>query len=408
MKKLLKSILALSMMVALAACSNSNGGGTNSGGETNSTEKETVTLKVWGSQEDQALLQSQIDKFITAHPEKEYNITLGVVSEADAKSKYLEDPDAAADVFAFANDQIKDLVNAGALYEITRNKDDVVSRNGEGSIEASTVNGKLYAYPFSADNGYFLYYDSSVISAEQAKSLDDMLAAANAAGKKVFMDVSNGWYIASFFIGNGGKLGYDANGKQTCDFNNANGVAAGEVVKAFTADPAFLTGDDTVLTGGMGVTIAAGVSGIWNETKIKEALGDNYAATKLPTMTVNGKQVQMSSFAGYKLYGVNSNTAYPVDAMDLADFLSDYDCQMERYEVRSNGPSNIEAAASDAVKANVALAALAEQGQYAISQNDVGGNYWGPAEAFGTAMENKDYSKSIQEQLDEMVKQITQ
>ena len=131
------------------------------------------------------------------------------------------------------------------------------------SIEAATVDGKLYAYPSTADNGYFLYYDKSVLSEEDVKSLDKMLEVANAAGKKIFMDVSNGWYIASFFLGAGGKLGI-VDGKQTCDFNNENGVKAGEAIKAFTAHPAFLTGDDAVLTGGIGTTIAAGVTGTWN------------------------------------------------------------------------------------------------------------------------------------------------
>jgi arabinogalactan oligomer/maltooligosaccharide transport system substrate-binding protein len=52
------------------------------------------------------------------------------------------------------------------------------------------------------------------------------------------------------------------------------------------------------------------------------------------------------------------------------------------------------------------LAALAEQNQFASSQKDVLGSFWAPAEAFGTAMEAKDYSKSIKEQLDAMVAQI--
>ena len=294
-----------------------------------------------------------------------------------------------------------------ALYEVTRNKEAVIARNGEGSIGASTIDGKLYAYPFSADNGYFLYYDKSVISEEQAKSLDAMLAAADAAGRKVLMDVSNGWYIASFFLGNDGTLAIGADGTQICDFNNANGLAAAEVIKNFTAHNAFITGDDTVLTGGMGTTIAAGVSGTWNAPKIQAALGENYAATKLPTMTINGNQVQMSSFAGYKLYGVNSLTKFPADAMDLADWLSNEENQLLRFQEMEIGPSNLKVAETAEVKANVALAALAAQSAYAVSQNDVLGGYWGPAEAFGTAMENKNYEKTLQEQLDAMVSQIT-
>jgi len=368
--------------------------------------KETITLKVWGSQEDQAMLGTMVDAFKVANTDYIYNITFGVVSEADAKTKVLEDPAAAADIFAFSNDQIKDLVNAGALYEITRNKAAITAANMEGSIDAATVNGKLYAYPETADNGYFMYYDKSVFTAEDVKSLDTMMTKAAAANKKVFMDVSNGWYIASFFLGAGGTLSIGSDGKQVCNFNNAKGLLAGEAIKNFTANSAFLTGDDAVLTGGIGSTIAAGVSGTWNATAIQEKLGANYAAAKLPTFTLGTEQAQMGSFGGYKLVGINSQTAQPVEAMKLAEWLTNEDNQVLRFKTRAMGPSNIAAAASSEVMANAALAALAAQNQFATSQKDVLGTYWSPAEAFGTAMEAKDYTKTTQEYLDAMVGQI--
>lgn len=371
-------------------------------------EKEKITLKVWGAQEDQKLIGELVESFKVAHPDKEYTIDLGVVGEPDAKTKYLEDPTAAADVFAFANDQLYDLVNAGGLYEVTRNKDAIISANIASAVESATKDDKLYAYPMTADNGYFLYYDKSIVSEEDAKSLDGILAAANKAGKKMFMDVSNGWYVASFFLGAGCTLGMDDAEKQTCDFNSETGVKVGEAIKTFTADAAFLTGDDAVLTGGFGDNIVAGVSGTWTADAIKEKLGDNFAATKLPTFTVDGKQVQMGSFGGYKLVGVNSQTKFPVDAMELAEWLTNEESQAKRFEERAMGPSNSKVAESDAVKANLPLAALALQSQFATSQKEVLGSYWTPAEAFGTAMEAKDYSKTIQEQLDAMVAQIIQ
>jgi arabinogalactan oligomer/maltooligosaccharide transport system substrate-binding protein len=391
MKKLLSVLLVLSIMLSFAAVATA----------------ETVTLKVWGSQEDQAMLQEMVTAFKAAHPDKTYDITFGVVGEPDAKARYMEDPAAAADVFSFANDQLYDLLAADALYEVTINKDAIIAANGAGAIESATSKGQLYAYPMTADNGYFLYYDKSVLSEEDVKSLDKILEVSAAAGKKMFMDVSNGWYIASFFLGAGGKLGLDANGNQTCDFNNERGIAAGEAIKAFTANKAFLTGDDSILTGGMGDTIAAGVSGTWNADAIKGKLGDNYAATKLPTFTLAGKQAQMSSFAGFKLLGVNTLTAYPEDAMALADWLTNEENQIKRFEMRMMGPSNTKAAASKAVQANIALAALANQANYAVSQKDVKGNYWTPAEAFGATMESKDYSKDIPTLLNEMVAAIT-
>lgn len=402
MRRLAALLLAAAITVGFAGCSggDKDTSGTGSG-------KQTVTLKVWGAQEDQALLQQMVDGFKKAHTDKEYRISLGVVGEKDAKAKFLEDPAAAADIFSFPNDQINPLVGAGALYEITRNKDAIKSANSSGSVEAAMVGDKLYGYPMTADNGYFLYYDKSVVNPEQAKSLDEILKAASAKNKKVYMDVSNGWYIASFFLGAGGKVGLDDKGKQTCDFNNETGVKVGEAIKAFCADKAFITGEDAILTGGMGTTIAAGVSGTWNADAIREKLGDNYAATKLPTFTVDGKQVQMGSFAGYKLLGINQQTKHPVEAMMLAEWLTNEENQVKRFKERAMGPSNTKAAASDEVQANVALAALSAQSEYATSQKDILDSFWPPLEAFGTAMENKDYTKTIKQQLDAMVEQVS-
>lgn len=402
MKKLLSTLIASLMLLSVSACSPSSNNSTT----TETKTGDTVSLTVWGSQEEQAVLQGMVDEFIQAHPETKWDIKLGVVSEADAKTRYLEDPAAAADVFAFANDQINDLVGAGALYKVTRNAEEIKSRNSEGSIEGASYDGQLYGYPMTADNGYFLYYDSSVFTEEDVKSLDSMLAKAAAANKKVFMDVSNGWYIASFFLGNGGTLTIE-DGVQVTNFNNEKGLETAEAIKAFTADPAFLTGDDSIFVAGMGDTIAAGVSGTWNAAAIKEALGDNYAATKLPEFTTKSGLVQMGSFVGYKVLGVNSQTKYPEQAMDLADFLTNEDNQKKRFEARQLLPSNINAASMPEVSEDVAIAALQAQNPFGTSQKNVLGTYWAPAEAFGATMEAKDYSTDLKTLLDTMVEQIS-
>jgi arabinogalactan oligomer/maltooligosaccharide transport system substrate-binding protein len=163
-----------------------------------------------------------------------------------------------------------------------------------------------------------------------------------------------------------------------------------------------------VLKGGIGGSIAAGVSGTWNAADISEKLGENYGAAKLPTFTMNGEQVQMGSFGGYKLVGINStitDVEKLVIAKDFADFITNEASQIARFNARAMGPSNTNAAANPAVGENIALAALAAQGAFATSQNDVLNSYWGPAGAFGTAMVNQDRT-DLQTLLDNMVAQI--
>lgn len=394
-KKLAKSLVIMFVALSLVACGS---------GSKKPTVEGPVSLKVWGPQEDQELLKGLIEDFKATQKDIEWDITLGVVSEADARDLVTQDLDTAGDVFAFPSDQLLDLVNQGALYEITRNKDAIVKQNVAGSVDAASVGESLYAYPMTADNGYFMYYDASVFTEDDVKSLDKMLEVANSKNKKVFMDVSNGWYIASFFLGAGGTLDL-VDGVQVTDFNNEKGVAVGEAIRKFTANSAFMTGDDTVLTAEFGKSIAAGVSGTWNAAVIEAALGENYAATKLPEFTVDGKAVQMASFGGYKMLGVKSSTKFPVQAMDLAEFLTNETSQVKRFEVRGAGPSNIKAGESEIVLANKALAALAEQALYAKSEKNVTGSYWSPAEAFGTEMENKN-TADMKSLLDKMVEQI--
>lgn len=155
----------------------------------------------------------------------------------------------------------------------------------------------------------------------------------------------------------------------------------------------------------MGDVICAGISGTWVAAALKERLGDNYAAAKLPTFTVDGEQVQMGSFLGCKIIGVNTQTQYPVEAMDLAEYLTSEAAQIRRYEVRGYGPSNLNAAASEAVSADVALSALAAQSEFGVSQHVLGA-FWTPAEAFGAELEAHSEA-DLQTLLDQFVSQVT-
>ena len=414
MKKIIALLMAVLMTVSmLAACSNTPAETNPPADETKGqvdtpetpdtpSEKEKVTLKVWADQGELELIEKLCNEFAAAHTEKEYTFEYGAVGAADGKTRYLEDPAAAADVFLFADDQLVDLVKADALYEVTRNTDAIIAANTPGSIGAASYEGTLYGYPMTSDNGYFLYYDKSVFTEEDLATLDGILAAANAAGKQVHMDISNGWYLASFFLGNGCTLTIE-DGKQVIDFNNANGLAAAEAIRAFCNDPAFVTGDDSVLAGGIGDAIACGVSGTWMATAIQEKLGENYGCCKLPTFTCDGKQVQMGSFLGCKIYGVNSQTAYPVDAMELAEYLTSEAAQIERYKALNYGPSNVNALADETIASNLALQALGAQSEFAISQMVLGG-FWTPAEAFGAELEAHS-TADLQTMLDQLVAQ---
>nr|WP_296032447.1 extracellular solute-binding protein [uncultured Dorea sp.] len=410
MKKKVVSILLCTAMIATMAA----GCGKKNSSDDSAKSNETVKLTVWAGEEDQDLTNELVSKFEDENKDQKFDITVGVESESTAKDTILVDPEAAADVFAFASDQITDLVNANVLQEV-QDTDTITKENVDSSIEASTVDGKLYAYPFAADNGYFLFYDKNVVSEEDAKSWDKILEDCQAAGKKAGMVYASGWYTAGFFYGAGFTTELEDDGSTKMDWNetSSTGVKGTDVAQGMidiAKNPAFLPitdGDTTnqIATGSLGAI----VSGTWDATAVKEAFGDGYAATILPSFTCGGKEVQMGSAAGYKMMGVNANSKQVGWAMELAKYLTNEDSQKARFEEREIGPSNKKISESDEVKANVALAAVTEQNKVAGVVQSVGTNYWDPAKSFGEIMaQGNPDGTDLQSLLDNLVDAASQ
>lgn len=434
MKKLTAVLLAAAMTFSLVACGGNsgakqeapNGGGTENAAAEAPAEKQDVSLRIWGAEEDQSMLQGMIDTFKENYADyANLTIDLGVESESTAKDTILTDIEAAADVYAFASDQLVDLVKAGALQSIDemdgalqayagKGIADVKSANAEGSVGAATYNNTMYAFPMSADNGYFLFYDSNILSEEDVASWDSLLAKAGEAGKKVGMTLSSGWYNASFFYGAGFSTDLNEDGSTAIDFNGTADCSGVDVVKAMlniasnSAFAAIADGDisNQIASG----DLCAAISGTWDSTAAQDAFGDGYAATKLPTFNAGGKEIQQGSVAGYKMVGVNAYSANVGWAVLLADWITNEENQAIRFEQREIGPSNVNVASSDAVGENIAIAALAEQSAYGVVQN-VGGNYWDPTATFGEMIAQgqipADDDAAIQEALDTMVAGVT-
>lgn len=402
---------------------NNNAGGNQAEG---SGDKQKVALRMWGAEEDQALLRDMIASFTSHYADvADITVELGVESEATAREVVLTDIEAAADVFVFASDQLPDLVKAGALQNVEemdsalvnyagKSIEDIKAANVSGSVEAASINNTLYAFPMSADNGYFLYYDSNVISKEDAASWDTLLDAAQKAGKKVGMTLASGWYNASFFYGAGFTTGLNEDGTTTIDFNKEADYSGVEVVKGMlkiAGHPAFMAVADGDISNQIASgDLAAAVSGTWDAAAAQKVFGDGYAATKLPTYTIGDKQVQQGSSAGFKLAGVNAFSKSTGWATLLAEWITNEENQQLRFEVREIGPSNTKVAASEAVASNIAISALAEQSEYGFVQL-VGGNYWDPMATLGEMIAKGQLSaedeEGIQKALDNMVAGVT-
>ena len=406
-QKFLLLLLAAGLLLGTASCQR----------QQSQPEEESgtpaVALTVWGAAEDEALLLEIFDSFQQHYAgQAEFRITYQAQSESHCKDTLLADLEGGADVFAFADDQVAALAAAGGLDPI-ENAPDISAANLSASVEAASVNGTLYAYPLTADNGYFLYYNKAYFSEEDIRSLNRMVELAAQAGKEVSMDWSSAWYVYSFFGNTGLEVGLNEDGiTNFCTWNQVDGPIRGvdvaQAMLSISASPGFSSRtDEEFLAGVRNGSVIAGVSGVWNAVEIESVWGEQTGAAQLPAYTCAGQEIQMASFSGCKLIGVNAYSQHPGWAARLAEWITNEENQALRFALRGQGPSNTRAANSPEVQSSPAIAALLAQSEFSQLQR-VGGKFWDPVSEFAGSMAQGNPSGApLQSQLDRMAEGVT-
>ena len=174
MKKFISIIMVLCMLLSLAACGGSGNTETpateGNNAETQPAGQEnplagTYDVKVWCAENIVDLTKKQIEDFNATNTMGiVINATVEPVGEGDAATSMTTDVEAGADLFCFAQDQTARLIQAGALQALgTSATELVLNSHDKASIAAVTSGESLYGYPLTSDNGYFMYYDKSVI-----------------------------------------------------------------------------------------------------------------------------------------------------------------------------------------------------------------------------------------------------
>ena len=396
MKKYFKKVAACVMAGTMAAAMLTGCGG---GKEQDYGSGEIV---IWVPEEVTSFTKTQVDKFMSENEAYSgYTVTIEAVGEGDAASNMLTDVDGGADIFGFAQDQLARLVSAGALSPVVgENATWVKNQNDAGASSAATLSDTVYAYPLTSDNGYFLYYDKSVVT--DPSKLETILADCEKAGKGFYMQINSGWYQTAFFFATGCELTYDTDndGKFTkCNisYNSDEGLAALKAIINLSKSSAFTNGASLSTA----TNPAAIVDGTWDSSAAKEIFKDNYACAKLPTFNVNGKDYQMSGFGGFKLLGLKPQADAGKLAVchAIAKYLSGEEVQLARYEAAGWGPSNKSAQQNEKVKSDAALSALADQLQYTIPQGQYPNDYWTLSESLGDSIISGEYNNSSDDAL---------
>ena len=388
-------IVAIMMMTALVACKTP---------EENPAEglEGTYDITMWVSEKEGVADQfkAQIAKFMEKNPGVVINASIEGVTEADAGSKVVADVASAPDIYCFAQDQLARLVQAAALAAPGKAAAEAIKANNDaGSVAAASVAGTIYAYPMTSDNGYYMYYDKSIVT--DPENLEAIISACEANNVKIRFALENAWYTASFFFATGCTSNWTMNEAGEFigiddDFNSDKGMIAMKGMQMLAQSSAYDSNADIFTDAGVVVT------GIWNAQAAADHFGENLGATDLPSFTVDGKSYHLGSYSGNKLMGVKPQTDAKKAAVLslLAQYLTGEECQAERFASFEWGPSNKVAQASEAVQANASLAALAKQNEYAVPQGQIGGAWWDIAKVLGADAKAATSDADLQAALD--------
>ena len=431
MKKLLVALLVTAMTVtSLAGCGNNDSTGGNSGnstpantggenaGGTPSGEVTDVTLKVWcpQNQVDTGIMEQQQAAFAAEHPE--YNITwvTEIVGEDKCAENLLRDVGAAADVFMFANDQLPQMVEAGAIARLGGSTEEMVKETiAESVVATAVVDDALYGIPYT-HNTFFMYYDKTILDESDITSLEKIMAKETADNVyNFYFESAGGWKLGCYYYGTGlsifGPEGSDLSAG--VDWNNATGVAVTNYLIDLINNPkCAYDGEISVSELAEDHRIGAWFTGSWEYDLYKGILGDDLGLAVIPTFNPDGTDYQLLGFYGSKCIGVNAHSQNMAAAVAFAAFLGNEENQLLRYELSAQIPANIAAGNSDAVKADpMATVIVNEANMASVAQpaNSVfSARYWTYANAIPTEIRSGDITKdNVQAKLDDFVNAMT-
>ncbi|MBR2044737.1 MAG: extracellular solute-binding protein [Agathobacter sp.] len=412
-KKVLSLLLVAAMGISmLVGCGGGND--TPADGDTQAAGPEKITLTVWAPENQQELLAKQEADFQAAHPEWEITWVNAAVGEDKARDEVLKDVEAAADVFLYANDQVQDLVAAGALAKLGGETEKMVNDTmAPAVVDTVKVDGAIYGIPFT-HNTFFMFYDKSLLADVDITSLDAILAAPTADGVYNFrFDDGGGWKLGAWYYGAGLQV-FGADGSDLaagCDWNSETGVAVTKYIYDMVTNPKVNSADD-VLELAKEHKVAAWFTGSWDYETVKGILGDDLGVATIPTYTLNGQEVQLKGFYGSKAIGVNAMSKAPAAAVAFAAYLGSEEQQIARFEATGTVPTNKAASEIDAVKNDPVAAVIVEEANNcSVAQPTspvFGSRYWNAAGTILSGIKGGTLTAdNIQAEMDKFVANIT-
>lgn len=414
MKKnsILCTLMCLVSLGSLASCGSKASESTDtSKPDPTPAKKETLVLS--GAEDQRTFVMGKANEYLKAQKlDSKYELTYTAHGEDKIDSEVADwTAETAPDLYSFSCDKSTPLAAAGALATVPDEYAEQMKKTlSETSYASATFNGELVGYAYTASNGYFTYYDSSLPGIDAivhdnkagniVDNIEDWLSYCEKNNKKLAYNLKEAFYTVGALVTFGAsfKVEYTRDGavkEVTSDFASEKGMKAAKMMLKIMKSPALVYTQDAP-----GVNdVAFCINGAWALSNDSEGNKSAYTdakvkTTTLPNATVEGEKAHIRSFAGTKLYGVNpsksSGNSERLNTLHgIANYLTSDDVQSARFDESQQAPSSKKVSAMDKVTGNAAVSALANQSADGIAQANLPGNIWSAPATFATwAFEN--------------------
>lgn len=414
MKKnsILCTLMCLVSLGSLASCGPKTSESTDSA-KPDPTPAKKEKLVLSGAEDQKTFVMGKANEYLKAEKlDSKYELTYTAHGEDKIDSEVADwTAETAPDLYSFSSDKSTPLAAAGALATVPEEYANKLKTTLSETAYASAIfNGDLVGYAYTTSNGYFTYYDSSLAGIDKivhdnkagriVDNIEEWLDFCEKNNKKFAYNLKEPFYTVGALttFGASWNVEYNRDGsvkKVTSDFATEKGLKAAKMMlKIMSSDAVVYTQDAPGVN-----NVAFCVNGAWALSNDSEGNKSSYTdpkvkTTTLPNATVDGEKKHIRSFTGTKLYGVNpsksNGKAERLNVLHgIANYLTSDDVQSARFDESQQAPSSKAVSATDKVKSNAALSALANQSADGNAQASLPGNIWTAPATFATwAFEN--------------------
>ena len=330
-------------------------------------------ILIWVGTESEEFYVSAMEEYIANWEEEngtEFPNEIRVVgTDATAAAKFVQDPEAGADILQIPHDNLGKLTAGSSVIGPITDQIllDSIYENSPDSFHnviKATVGGTEYTFgvPIIAQS-LVLYYNTEFVSETQVQTWEGLLEAAQQASsgndqKQAMMLVGEDGFNNSFLL-----LGMDAETKATSlrlyedkDINDNYALGDDTVARLkwgqrFFTDP---NGGARPSSSGWQVAlkdelVLSTISGAWNGNAVRTALGSNFGVARLPRFTITeadaygevaaGTVMQSGTFADTKMLVMKKNSPYAEYLQDILKYLSSPEIQEQSFIEAENLPA---------------------------------------------------------------------